>query len=85
MRNVVLQYIRNGEVAAEKYYDINCYDAEHIIDDAKRIHIDIEYLITPVYVNDFNKNMEEFYEAGQVVTSKSFMSKVSKIEIENNK
>ena len=85
MRNVILQYIRDGQVVAKKYYDINCYDAKQIINDAKRVHIDVEYLITPIYINDFSKNMEEFYDCGEIIKSKKFMSMVSKIEIEKNK
>ena len=43
-RNIVLQYIRNNEIQASRYYDCNTYDTERIKEDAKRLHIDIEYV-----------------------------------------
>ncbi len=42
-RNIVLQYIKNNEIQACRYYDCNNYDSQQIIEDAKRLHIDIEY------------------------------------------
>ncbi len=42
-RNITLQYINNNEVRAKKYYDFNSYDLKTIAEDAKSLHIDIEY------------------------------------------
>lgn len=81
-RNITLQYINNGEVRAMRYYDVNDYDAKTILEDAKRIHIDVEYTGVPIFINNFNMNMDEFLEMGQVVTPKEFMDKVSEIDVE---
>ncbi len=81
-RNVVLQYIKDGQIAAQRMYDINSYDPEQVMSDARRIHIDIEYETTPVYVNDFNKNMDDFYTMGHVITTRGFLDKVSAIDVE---
>lgn len=81
-RNVVLQYIKNTEVQACRYYDCNDYDKQHIFEDAKRLHIDIEYENTPVFVNNFNLNMDDFFEMGEVITPKAFMDKIAVIDVE---
>ncbi|MDE6659979.1 MAG: hypothetical protein K2K01_07725, partial [Eubacterium sp.] len=62
--------------------DCNHYDAEQIIEDSKRLHIDIEYENTPVFVNNFNLNMDDFFSMGEVITPKSFMDKISVIDVE---
>lgn len=81
-RNITLQYINNGEVKARKYYDVNEYDPEVIAEDAKRLHIDIEYKDVPIFINNFNLNMDAFLEMGEVVTPKEFMEKISAIDVE---
>lgn len=81
-RNVVLQYIKNNEVKASRFYDSSSYDAERIMLDSKRIHIDVEYESTPVFVNNFNMNMEDFLEAGEIISQKEFMDKISVIDVE---
>lgn len=81
-RNIVLQYINNNEVRARKLYDCSSYDAKEIAEDAKRLHIDVEYSGVPVFVNNFNMNMEEFAEMGVVITPKDFMDKIAVIDVE---
>ncbi|MCR5208474.1 MAG: hypothetical protein K6C14_08370 [Eubacterium sp.] len=81
-RNITLQYIGNNEVKAQKYYDINNYDPKVIFEDSKRLHIDIEYAGVPVFVNNFNLNMDDFFEMGQVITPKEFMDKIAVIDVE---
>lgn len=81
-RNIVLQYINNNEIRARKLYDCNNYEIKAIMEDAKRLHIDIEYSGVPVFVNDFNMNMEEFAEMGTVITPKDFMDKIAVIDVE---
>jgi len=81
-RNIVLQYIKNNEVHACRYYDADDYDVNQIKEDAKRLHIDIEYEKTPVFVNNFNLNMDDFFEMGEVITPKQFMDKIAVIDVE---
>lgn len=81
-RNVVLQYIKNNEIIVSRYYDAASYNADVIKADAKRLHIDIEYKQVPVYVNDFNMNMEEFSDMGQVISPKEFMKKIAVVDVE---
>ncbi len=70
------------EIQACRYYDCNNYDSQQIIEDAKRLHIDIEYEKTPVFVNNFNLNMDDFFDMGEVITPKSFMDKIAVIDVE---
>lgn len=81
-RNIVLQYINNNETVARKIYDYNDYDVKKIEEDAKRLHIDIEYSDVPIYVNNFNLNMDDFFEMGEVITPKEFMQKIAEIDVE---
>ena len=81
-RNIILQYINNNEVRAKKYYDFNSYDIKTIAEDAKRLHIDIEYEEVPVFINNLNMNMDEFFDMGQVITPKEFLDKIAVIDIE---
>ena len=81
-RNIILQYIRNNEVRARKFYDINNYNTKDIIEDAQRIHIDVEYGDVPLFINNFNMNMDEFFEYGEVITPKQFMDKIAVIDVE---
>lgn len=81
-RNVVLQYINNNEIKAKKLYDVQNIDANTVKEDAKRIHIDVEYDEVPIYINDINMNMEEFYEIGEVISPKAFLDKIAVIDVE---
>lgn len=81
-RNITLQYINNNEILATKYYDGYDYDVKEIMEDAKRLHIDVEYAGVPVFVNNFNMNMDDFEQLGQVITPKEFMDKVADIDVE---
>ncbi len=81
-RNIVLQYIKNNEIHACRYYDCNNYDVNQIKEDTKRLHIDIEYEKMPVFINNFNLNMDEFFEMGEIITPKQFMDKISVIDVE---
>lgn len=81
-RNVVLQYIASNEVMAERYYDIDTYNASQIKEDAKRIHIDVEYSAAPIYINNFNMNMDDFLDTGIVISTKDFLDKISEVDVE---
>jgi hypothetical protein len=83
-RNIVLQYINNNEVRAKKLYDCNDYDLDLISQDAKRLHIDIEYSGVPIFINNFNMNMDDFAQKdmGIVITPKDFMDKIAVIDVE---
>ena len=84
-RNIILEYINNNEVRAKKYYDFNSYDIKTIAEDAKRLHIDIEYEKAPIFINNLNMNMDEFFDMGQVITPKDFLDKIAVIDIEKIK
>ena len=81
-RNITLEYVSNEEVKVKKYYDVNEYDPKRICEDAKRLHIDVEYGGIPVFINDFNLNMDDFYDMGQVISPKDFMEKICDIDVE---
>ena len=81
-RNITLQYINNNEIRVRKFYDINEYDTKTIIEDAKRLHIDVEYEDVPIFINNFNMDMDDFFEYGTVITPKMFMDKIAVIDVE---
>lgn len=81
-RNIILQYINNSEILAQRQYDTNDYDAKQIFEDAKRLHIDVEYANVPLYVNNFNLNMDEFLDMGQEITMKEFLDKIANVDVE---
>lgn len=81
-RNIVLQYINNNEILAQKQYDTNDFDAKQIAEDAKRLHIEVEYSGVPIYINNFNMNMDEFLDMGHVVTTKNFLDKIAQVDVE---
>ena len=81
-RNITLEYIRNHEIVVSKMYDSTSCDTRRIIEDAKILHIDLEYRDVPVYVNNFNMNMEEFFEMGEIISPKQFMEKIAVIDVE---
>lgn len=81
-RNVILQYINAGEIRAQKLYPIYSYTKEQVIEDARRLHIDIEYSGVPLFVNNLNMNMDDFFDDGEVITTKDFLDKMSVIDVE---
>lgn len=81
-RNVILQYINAGEIKAKKTYPIYDYDPATVVEDAKRMHIEIEYAGVPLYVNNVNMNMDDFLEYGQIVSTKSFLDRIAVIDVE---
>ena len=84
-RNIILQYINQNEVRVRRFYDLNDYDNKQIIEDAKRLHIDIEYEDVPIFINNFNMNMDDFFDYGLVITPKQFMEKIAVIDVEKLK
>ncbi len=81
-RNIILQYISNDEVMAIKYYDVDKYNPEEIFEDAKRLHIDVEYSGAPIFINNFNMNMDDFFEIGTVISPKEYLDKIAQIDVE---
>ena len=81
-RNIILEYVRNHECVVTKHYDANVTDPKIIIDDAQKLHIDLEYEKVPVYVNNFNMNMDEFLTLENVISPKQFMEKIAEIDVE---
>lgn len=81
-RNVTLEYVRNNETVVKKYYDIHTCLPERVIDDASVLHIDVEYNDIPIFVNNFNQNMDEFLEFGEIISPKQFLDKISVVDVE---
>lgn len=81
-RNVILEYVRNNETVVKKLYDIHTCDAKKVMSDAEVLHIDVEYNHVPVFVNNFNMNMDEYFEMGEIINPKQFMEKISVIDVE---
>lgn len=81
-RNLILQYICNNHIEAKKLYDCNTFDTKTVISDAQRLHIDIEYSDVPIFINNFNMNMDEFFDIGKVITPKEFLDKIAVIDVE---
>lgn len=52
------------------------------MEDAKRLHIDIEYESAPVFINNFNLDMDDFFEMGIVITPKQFMDKIAEVDVQ---
>lgn len=82
LRNVTLEYVRNNECVVRKQYDVNDCNPKTVINDASVIHIDAEYNDLPVYINNFNSNMDEFFEYGEIISPKAFMKKIAQIDVE---
>ena len=57
-------------------------NVRQIIEDAKRIHIDVEYSGVPVFINNFNMNMDDFADLGYVITTKDFLDKIANVHTE---
>ncbi len=81
-RSVVLEYVRNHETVVKKNYDLKAYDPKQVMADAALLHIDVEYNDVPIYVNNFNSNMDDFFEMGEIISPKQFMNKISNIDVE---
>ena len=81
-RNVTLEYVKDGDAVVKKHYDLNTCSPEQIFHDAKVLHIDVEYDNIPIYVNNFNLNMEEYIEMGEIISKKSFLQKIAQIDVE---
>lgn len=81
-RNVILEYVRDNETVVKKLYDIHTCNTKQVAADAEVMHIDVEYNNVPVFINNFNLNMDEFLEMGQEIGTKQFMEKISKIDVE---
>lgn len=81
-RNIIVKYIKNGSEIVTKMYDKNLCDIQKLKEDIKVLHIDLEYSEIPVYVNNFNYNMEGFEELGTLVSSKQFFDKIANIDVE---
>lgn len=82
LRNVTLEYVRNNETVVKRFYDINTCDAKKVIEDAALLHIDVEYNDVPIFINNFNMNMDEYREMGEIITPKQFLEKISHIDVE---
>lgn len=81
-RNVVLEYINNNEIKAAKFYDCNNYNPQKIADDAKILHIDVEYNDVPTFINNLNMNMNDFENFGTMLGPKEILDKIAKIDVE---
>lgn len=81
-RNVILQYISNNKVEAKKLYGCSDLDPKTVCNDAQRLHIDIEYSDVPIFINNLNMNMDEFFDAGKVIAPKEFLDKIAGIDVE---
>lgn len=82
LRNVTLEYVRDHETVVKKIYDVNTCDSKQVIADASVLHIDVEYNDIPIYVNNFNVNMDEYVDAGRIINTKQFMEKIAAIDVE---
>ena len=81
-RNIILEYVRNHESVVTKYYDATTSDPKIITEDAQRLHIDLEYEKVPVYINNFNMNMDEYFNFQNIISPKQFMEKIAEIDVE---
>ncbi|MCD7796703.1 MAG: hypothetical protein LUG95_03565 [Clostridiales bacterium] len=81
-RNVILEYVRNHETMVSKIYNSSQCDPAKVVEDAKILHIDLEHKDVPVYINNFNNNVDEFFDMGTVVSAKQFMEKIAVIDVE---
>lgn len=81
-RSVIMTYVRDREAVVKKIYDLKDYSLNHIRNDAAKIHIDVEYNDVPVFINNFNQNMDDLFELGEIISPKSFMKKISAIDVE---
>lgn len=82
LRNITLEYVRDNETVVKKIYDAKSTEASRVISDSKVLHIDTEYNSIPIYINNFNLNMDEYLDKGKVITTKQFMEKIASIDVE---
>ncbi len=82
LRNVTLEYVRNHVCVVKKQYDIHTCKPSQVSSDAQVLHIDIEYDDVPIYINNFNMNMDDYLEMGEIISPKAFMKKISDIDVE---
>lgn len=82
VRSIALQYISDGEVMAERYYDAGNYDIGQIKMDATRLHIDADTEEIPVFVNNLNGDMIDFMDMGEVLFADTFRRSVCDINVE---
>ncbi len=82
LRNVTLEYIKDREVVVKKHYDLNTCTPEQILRDAKVLHIDMEYDDIPIYINNFNLNMDDYIEMGDIISKRAFLQKIAQIDVE---
>lgn len=82
MRNVILEYVRNREIVVRKLYDVNTAVPQKVFEDAGIIHIDVEYKDIPIYINNFENNMSEYLEYGEIISTKKFMEIISQVDVE---
>ena len=81
-RNIILEYVRNHESVVIKYYDATTSDPKIITEDAQRLHIDLEYEKVPIYINNFNMNMDEYFNFENIISPKQFIEKIAEIDVE---
>lgn len=81
-RAIALHYVSEGEVLAERYYDVNTYDVDQIRLDASRLHIDADLDDVPVFVNNLNGDMIDFMDMGEVIFADTFRRSVCDITVE---
>ncbi|MBR2133662.1 MAG: hypothetical protein IJ851_03020 [Eubacterium sp.] len=81
-RNVILEYIKDREIIVKKQYNADTCTPMQILRDAKVVHIDVEYDDIPVYVNNFNLNMDDYLEMGEIIGKKRFLQKIAQIDVE---
>lgn len=81
-RSIALQYISDGNVLAERYYDVNTYDAAQIKLDAARLHIDADDADVPVFVNNLSGDMLDFMDMGEVIFADTFRRSICDITVE---
>lgn len=82
LRNVTLEYVKDNESVVKKHYDLNTCTPEIIKNDANVLHIDVEYNDVPIFINNFNMNMDEYLEIGEIITAKQFLKKIAEIDVE---
>lgn len=81
-RNVVLEYVNNNEIEASMLYDCSDYDVKQIAEDAKRLHIDVEYVDMPIFINNLNLNMSDFEGVGIMLSPRQILDKIAGIDVE---
>lgn len=81
-RSIALQYVCDGNILAERYYDSSSYDLAQIQLDVTRLHIDAESAQVPVFINNINDDMVEFMDMGEVIFADTFRRNICDISVE---